>query len=67
MKVRRVWLLDLRGPSRQKLSNPITDVQGFVARDNDQKEIVVALRGRLDNPNHVHADLLNLIIQVSPW
>ncbi|KAF9496685.1 alpha/beta-hydrolase [Pleurotus eryngii] len=28
-------------------TNPVTDVQGYVARDNERKELVVALRGRV--------------------
>jgi len=27
--------------------NPLNDIQGFVARDDHRKEIIVALRGRL--------------------
>ena len=54
--------LDLRTQSHQvvnghqQLLNPFTDVQGFIARDDDQKEIVVALRGRLDNLNYVNTE-----------
>lgn len=29
-----------------QISNPSTDIQGFVARDDHRKEIIVAVRGR---------------------
>lgn len=28
--------------------NPIADAQGYIARDDDKKELIVALRGRYD-------------------
>ncbi|KAG9224978.1 hypothetical protein CCMSSC00406_0001871 [Pleurotus cornucopiae] len=47
-------------------TNPVTDVQGYVARDNEKKELVVALRGSLSLTDFLMDGQLVLVPFISP-
>ncbi|KAF9483200.1 alpha/beta-hydrolase [Pholiota conissans] len=49
-----------------EFSNPLTDVQGFVARDDNRKEIVVALRGSASVTDMIINSQLVLVPLESP-
>jgi predicted lipase len=49
-----------------QLSNPVTDIQGFVARDNQRKEIIVALRGSASLTNILTDSQLLLVPFIAP-
>ncbi|KAL0945501.1 hypothetical protein HGRIS_000985 [Hohenbuehelia grisea] len=47
-------------------TNPVTDIQGFVARDDERKEIVVAIRGSLSLTDFLMDGQLALVPMISP-
>ncbi|KAF4597213.1 hypothetical protein EYR40_007665 [Pleurotus pulmonarius] len=49
-----------------RFTNPVTDVQGYVARDNERKELIVALRGSLSLTDFLMDGSLVLVPFISP-
>ncbi|KAK7043868.1 hypothetical protein VNI00_008034 [Paramarasmius palmivorus] len=43
------WTRSRDSCSREQFSNPLLEIQGYVARDDEKKEFVVAFRGRWDS------------------
>ncbi|KDR78622.1 hypothetical protein GALMADRAFT_244080 [Galerina marginata CBS 339.88] len=49
-----------------ELLNPLTDIQGFIARDNERKQIVVALRGSASLTDVLMDSQIVLVPFISP-